>query len=372
MNSRAQRHRLLYVVGQLEGGGLERQLCHLLGGLDREIYFPAVAVWTYSAQAALVDRLLRLGIRIYTLNSHLGRLGKLKRLRHVIQETRPEVVHSFSPYTNFPTWCASMRLPVLTVGSIRNDYWAERRSLGPVRSFLCCRFPPRQISNSFNAQQQAMSDPSWWSPRDVEFIPNHVDTEQFSWAPLPNAADFEIIGIGRLHPQKGWDDALEALSRLTCISFRNWRFRICGEGPLLDHLLDRCNSLGISQRVQFMGYVTDIPSLIASSHMLLATSLHEGTPNVVLEAMACGRPVVATSVGDIPRLITHGKEGYLARPRDIRGISTALHALIDNPEMAIRMGNAARKRAEQESSSTLLTDRTLNAYRRFGWKGSPS
>ena len=101
--------------------------------------------------------------------------------------------------------------------------------------------------------------------------------------------------------------------------------------------------------------------------MLAHTSEAEGCPNVVMEAMACGRPVVATGVGDVPHLVEHGVTGFLVPPDGGRELSQSLAALLGNHELCVSMGRAARARAEREFGLDRLVGDTLHIYRSAGW-----
>src|SRR5690606_31546221 len=95
--------------------------------------------------------------------------------------------------------------------------------------------------------------------------------------------------------------------------------------------------------LEFMGKVDDVAPLYQQADIFLLTSDWEGTPNVVMEAMASGLPVVATKVGDVQHLIDHGENGYLVEPGDEESMVRAVHALIRNPEQRIRFGRSARE-----------------------------
>src|SRR5688572_12743291 len=107
--------RLLYVVGQLRLGGAERQLYYLLKGMDRSRYQPGVVVWNFSESDIFVSQIRRLGVPLYGLPC-TSRAQKLQAFRNIVTELRPEVVHSYSFYTNFAAFCATAGTSSIAIG----------------------------------------------------------------------------------------------------------------------------------------------------------------------------------------------------------------------------------------------------------------
>lgn len=144
--------------------------------------------------------------------------------------------------------------------------------------------------------------------------------------------------------------------------------RIVGEGPLRTSLEQQSLALGLTDQVEFLGQRTDVPTLLGESWFLVHTSDREGCPNVVAEAMACGRAVVATDVGDIPFLVKDGKTGFVVGKEDGKLLSQRMESLIQNVELCRRMGEAGRVMAEKEFGSDRLVSETLAVYRIAGWE----
>ena len=121
------------------------------------------------------------------------------------------------------------------------------------------------------------------------------------------------------------------------------RFVIVGDGTLRPGLERRAQEMGIAARVIFTGWRRDLPDIYADLDVLAVTSHNEGTPVSAIEAMAAGCPVVATHVGGLPDLIHEGETGYLVPPGDAPALATAWLRVLQQPEMAQRMGEAARR-----------------------------
>jgi glycosyltransferase involved in cell wall biosynthesis len=144
--------------------------------------------------------------------------------------------------------------------------------------------------------------------------------------------------------------------------------RIAGEGPLRSELEKQAKNLGVSNEIKFDGVVQDIPTFLSRAKFLVHTSESEGCPNVIMEAMAAGIPVVAMAAGDIPYLVEEGKTGFVVRPGDNHGLASRIATLLNDQNLCRQMGERARKRAEQEFELHSLVTRTVNAYKAAGWR----
>jgi glycosyltransferase involved in cell wall biosynthesis len=182
----------------------------------------------------------------------------------------------------------------------------------------------------------------------IKVVPNGVDLQRFrpgdrasARAALDLPADAFIIAcIGRLHEQKGHRYLLDALASLR----REYPFLLCliaGEGPLRQHLESYAAHLKLGDACRFLGLVDSIDRLYNAVDAVVLPSLYEGMPNVVLEAMAMGRPVVATTVEGSVDLVRTGETGLLIPPADASALRVALQQLIERPDLCARFGAAA-------------------------------
>jgi glycosyltransferase involved in cell wall biosynthesis len=353
------------VIGELGAGGAEKQLCYLVLGLMKRGYRPEVAVWDFDPDERFAARFRAEGVPVHPIVRRGGPGARAFRLWRLVRARRPVIAHSYSFFTNFFTWWAACGTSAFAVGSIRNSFSSELRGVGPLGGPLCARFPGRLIANSAAAATEAIGSGPNGRGR-VLVVPNGIDTEAVQPAPLPDAGTFELLGLGRLYEQKRWQDCLKALRIVKSTTRVPWRLRLCGDGPLRGELEELRRRLDLEREVEFLGLRSDVDSLLASSHILVLSSGHEGMPNVVLEAMAAGRPVVATSVGDLPSLVRDGETGYLASPGDVAGLAARLIEAMADPERIRRMGLQARTAVESRFGVERLTERTLEAYASLG------
>src|SRR5712692_7825573 len=122
--------RLLYLVGQLRPGGLERQLYYLLRSTDRERYRPAEVVWNFSESDIYVPQIRALGVPLYSLSSALSATAKLRAFCRLVKQLEPEVVHSYSFYTNVGAAWAAWGTQAVAVGSVRSDFARAKKDAG--------------------------------------------------------------------------------------------------------------------------------------------------------------------------------------------------------------------------------------------------
>ena len=212
---------------------------------------------------------------------------------------------------------------------------------------------------------------SGYEPGAVVAIHNGVDLRRIRPArardevrgELGIAAGTPLIGtVGRLSPVKGHAHLLRA-ARLILESEPAARFLIVGDGPLQAELAASARELGIGHACLFVGARADVYDLLAAMDTFVLSSLDEGIPMALLEAMALGRPVVATAVGGIPEVVTHRASGLLVGARDERALADACLELTRHPDRARMLGACARRTVEEEFSHERNGLALVDAYR---------
>jgi glycosyltransferase involved in cell wall biosynthesis len=361
--------RLLYVVGQLRPGGLERQLYYLLQAMDRQRYRPEVVVWNVRENNVYAPQIRALGVALHFFPPEFSGEAKLRAFHRLVKELKPEVVHSYSFYTNFAAHWATRGMQAVAMGSIRSDFTFDRESTGPWLGRLSARWPRHQICNNASAAEAVQRARRPFVPEQVYVVRNGLDLEEFRSVPFATARQVRIVGVGSLIPVKRWDRLLVAALELKRRGL-DCQIRIAGDGPLRGSLQQRAQALGLANRIEFIGHTADIPSLLSDATLLVHTADTEGCPNVVMEAMACGRAVVATDVGDVPYLVEDGKTGFVVRRGDDTALVARMATLLTQIDLCRRLGEAGRVKAEREFRLDRLVAETLIAYRASGWKGT--
>ncbi len=210
----------------------------------------------------------------------------------------------------------------------------------------------------------------------VHVIYNGIDTEAFRAQAdrqavrreFGLAADTPLVGcVGQLIPWKGQDDFVRVAAAVLS-TLPEARFLIVGR-EVESHrsfratLEELASSLDIRDHVIFTGFRQDVPSLIASMDIFLHCAVQpDPLPRVILEAMALGKPVVATDTGGIPEMIEEGRSGFLAPPRDVRSLRDATISLLVDGGLAHRMSQAARERVQERFSLTQHVEAVTQLY----------
>ena len=177
---------------------------------------------------------------------------------------------------------------------------------------------------------------------------------------LPTAG-FVIGGVGRLSPEKGFDVLVRSLHALVARGL-DARVVIVGEGDARPDLERLAAEIGLSDRVHLVGWQADVRGYFEAMDVFALSSLREGLPNVVLEAMAMEAPVVSTRVNGVPRLIQDGRNGFLVDAGDINGLTAALANLLANDGLRATFRAEGRRTVETRYSFATRMQRLKNLY----------
>ena len=199
-------------------------------------------------------------------------------------------------------------------------------------------------------------------PRKVHLVPNGIHDQFFFVGPPKHYHTFNILFVGSLIPRKGVDILLRAINTLRKL---NIHLCIAGRGPLENELRGLVSELEIDPLVTFKGEIPPgkpMAQIMSDSHCLVLPSHHEGRPNVILEAMAAGRPVIGSNIQGIKELVQESNGGVLFQENDIEGLARAIRTLVRSPGKAQEMGRYARSWVLKQE---LTWDKTAKSYIRI-------
>lgn len=362
------RHRIAYVIGELGKGGAEYQLYELLRGLDRTRFEPAV--FALAAGGYWAGPMRELGLSVHELAARRSAdPGRLLRLRRGLRRFGPHILHTVLWSGNSYGRLAATGLGIPVVLT------AERNVIARPGWQIAVERVLDRLTDTYLLNCQAIADglvgrQGLAAPK-MCVIPNGIDLGRLppfdpDRTAARAAAGFDparrlVAQVGRLAEQKDYPTYLRAAARLAP-AFPDVDFLVVGDGGLRDELIALAASLGIAERVRFAGLRHDVPAVLAGVDVLALTSLYEGLPNVVIEAMATGAVAVATDVGGCRELIIDGETGVLVPPRRPEDVADAIGALLGDPVRLARMRLAARRRIEQEFSIEAMVRRTTAVY----------
>ena len=279
-------------------------------------------------------------------------------LRRLVRDRQVDIVHAHDYKTDLLALAlarAERVVPLATVHGWTGNSWREQAYYAADKRLLA-RFPRLiAVSNEIRAELLRTGARS----EHITVIPNAIDHGLFrrdrrletgARATLGmEPGDVAIGAIGRLERQKRFDVLLRAFDRVRRVR-PEVRLFIAGEGALRRDLESAARDLGLARACRFLGYRADVPALHHGLDLFVQSSEYEGTPNVVLEAMALGTPIVATEVGGTSDLIDHDVHGLLVPPRDPEALAWAIEQTLADPQATARWAAAARARVEREFS----------------------
>lgn len=195
-------------------------------------------------------------------------------------------------------------------------------------------------------------------------IPNFVDLSVFFQTHRNQSNSKTVIFSGALDRRKGIEILLEALKEVS-ESVPDVRLIILGDGLMRDALKAKANDLGIGGIVTFKGQVENVSDYLRNAGLFVLPSYQEGLPNSLLEAMACGLPVIASKIGGVVDVVEDGKSGILFEPGDVSRLASAMIKLLNDNELRMRLGKEARKRIVDSFSIDRIADEYISLYERL-------
>ncbi len=373
--------RVVHVMKATRISGAERHLLILLPALKARGV--DVHLLLLEDPAKRVDDMVReleaggVSVRRIPIYRHLD-LGVIRRLRRELRDLRPDIVHTHLIHADlYGTLAARLARVRAVISSRHND--DQFRRLLPMR--LLNRLLWRLTSAGIG-----ISEAITRFTIEVEGVPASKITTIYYGLKLPVidrksaradlraeltlSPDAPLIGmVCRLIDQKGVVYGLRAFARaLQFPQFPAAHLVIAGDGPRRAALQAEAKTLGIQDRVHFLGWRDDAPRVLAALDVLLVPSLWEGFGLVMLEAMAQTVPIVGSAVSAIPEVVIDGDTGRLVPPRDVAALANALAGLMSDEALRRHMGLLGQDRAETVFSIARMTDETLKLYQQFSAK----
>jgi len=355
--------RVLFVIGSLEIGGAEKQLVEIALGLDRERFAPAVC--SLAAGGPLAAALAQGGVPVIEIGfqgaARIGTVaalaqipGRLLRFIRAVRAFRPDVLHGvlFHAYVLGAIAGVLTRVPIVVASRRSLSLFKKGRVHFRVAEWVVNRFTDAIVANSEAVRADAVASEGL-SPEAVLVIHNGIDAGRYLTprdpelrrSLAPGDGPVAIVVANFIH-YKGHGYFLEAWAEV-CRQFPGATALLVGDGPLRAHYEAEAVERGLGARVRFLGSRTDVPRLLAAADLLVHPSLEEGFSNALLEAMAAGLPVVATTVGGNAEAVRDGSTGHLVPPRDSAALAAAVLEVFSRPDRGRSLGDAGRRRILQ-------------------------
>jgi glycosyltransferase involved in cell wall biosynthesis len=293
----------------------------------------------------------------------------IPRLRALLREVRADVVHVHHPLPGAGARIAALGTGVPVV-YVEQGRWAAYHPASRIVNALTMPLDAVSVAVSEEVRASALRDPiGRFTARRFEVIQNGIDAHAVrrDAAPPPEPpVDLDgptITAVTHLTPPKGVDTLILAAS-IARARGRATPVVIVGDGPLGPGLRTLAEDHGVGGDVRFLGVRADARSIMARSSVIVLPSRSEGLPLALLEAMALGRPIVATRVGGVPEAVVDEEEALLVPPDQPATLAGAIARLLDDPAMAASLGAAAQARVERDHSAQLCAQRLRRVYAR--------
>ncbi|MEP6993951.1 MAG: glycosyltransferase [Acidobacteriota bacterium] len=365
MTSVGIRLRVALLAGGLAHGGAEKQLLYLVRVLQSA--GAEVGVYSNSVDGYYGDLLRSRGIEPVSLGKFGGPIGRLLRLVRMLTVFRPHVIQASHSFMNLYAGLAGRWLGTSSLGALRSSLGFCRRANGRWTRWLLSA-PAGLVVNSEAARREVRMEGSV-EPARLFVLPNAVDAEEYE---VPARLGEGVTGndrppvaafVGRLIPSKRLDLFLRALAatRAAGVSLRGL---VIGDGPELDSGRALADELGFTpEDCSFLGERQDLPNLLGSADMLVLCSDDEGLPNVLIEGMAAGLPVVSTPAGDSESIVTAGASGLIVPFGEVAGLAEAMRQLALSPRRRSEFGAAGREFVRRHFSLEIFSERLFAVYR---------
>ncbi len=385
---------IAYVDHAVDFGGAEHSLIELISRLDRTSFTPIIlhtegAKWLQSDRIADVERIaafsphplleqkrdeVSTGLLRLIGNTWTALRLSLK-LRGALRRSSAQLVHTNSLKTHFVGGLAARlgRLPLI---------WHVRDLLAENEGYHLLRRAARLLRPRVIAISEAVAEQFAGLPAEVTVIPNGIPLDKFCpGLPSPQlcrelgltADDRVLLMVSRLTPWKGHMTLLEAVARLAD-RWPRLKLVVVGEVAFWEadyeqQLKQRAADLGLTEQVIWTGFRSDVPELLRLCDIFVLPSVGEPFGRVIIEAMATGRPVVATASGGVPEIVLDGQTGLLVPPEDAQSLASAIQTLLADSQRAQQMGAEGLTRAHQLFSADRVARQVQELYQRILSKG---
>lgn len=354
----------IFIIGEMGRGGQERQLRYLLKEIKEAGNECSLVVWEPSEKYLKdIQEIESLGVKVLR-HSHSGLSQKLRKTRRFVRVERGSLLQSYSFYLNFYTAILGILCSIPVIGAVRNRLFITYESCGLLKFFLSSLLPRKKISNNRLYQKGIRFPFLNVIYRHTMIVPNQLNMAGKVFHSRPLSDHLISCSIGRLYPEKDLFLLIDAIAAIRSKGLQI-EHRHAGTGPLLGELKKHAQERGVADCFTFVGELQNIDEFLTNSSMFLHSSRAEGYPNVIMEAMANGRPILTTRCGDVEDLVLEGFNGYTVPIGDLNGFTQRLRYLIEHRDKLNQLGENSFTLAKQKFDMKNLMLDTYKAYTEF-------
>jgi sugar transferase (PEP-CTERM/EpsH1 system associated) len=366
---------VLHVLYRFDTGGLENGVVNLINHMPADAYRHAVLALTEVTDFS--RRVRREGVEMIALGKPPGHgVWQYPKLYRIFRRLRPAIVHTrnlAALEAVVPAWAAGV--PV----RVHSEHGREGTDLASASRYDRVRRLYRPFVSHYVALSadlaRYLAGPVQVPPARLSHVYNGVDSEKFTPAAgprpaiLPFDADAWVVGtVGRMQPVKNPALLARAFVRAREMApalRARLKLAMVGDGPLREEVMEILRTGGAAEASWLPGERTDVPELMRALDCFVLPSKSEGISNVILEAMACGVPVLATGVGGNPELVDSGRTGEIVPSEDVDAMAAAIVRLAGDPARCASLGRAARAEVEKRFSLQAMVGHYRDLYDRL-------
>jgi len=364
------KNKVFIIIDNLGTGGTQRQIIEYLKFANRDKFLIKVINLDKNYNT-LEEEITKIGYEVIGIE-HRGflNLSTVFQLKRLFKEERPDIVHTFLFTSDFYGRLTAKlaNVPVI-ISSVRNvDIWKKWHHI--LADKILARWTDNITINAENIRPYLVEKVKI-NPDKIVKIYNGIDVNKFLHRPssivhrdsLGIKDDNFVVGmVSRFSEQKDYDTFFKA-AEIVLKQIPNTYFVAVGEGPLLKgHQVTTSQSHQLKEKVIFTGLRKDVPDLINAMDVCVLASHYEGCPNVILEYMACSKPVIASDVGGCSELVVDNKTGFIVPSKNPQEIAEKIIRLLNDRKLIIEFGKEGRKRIEEHFTSGVMAKNTEDLY----------
>jgi sugar transferase (PEP-CTERM/EpsH1 system associated) len=357
---------VVHLIFRFDIGGLERVMVNCINAMQNYDYKHIVIALT---DVSDFSTHLHENVEVYQLNKKSGKdLASHWRLFKLLRTIKPDILHTYN-------LAAIEYHPVARLAGVKGHIHAEHgREISDPEGLNSKHNLLRKLISPFIDYFVPVSTDldSWLKnivkipARKVKLIRNGINTQAFNLTKVTDNA-VRFIHIARFNPVKDQANLLRAFALLVnnhSLKSTEVNLTMVGDGELMTSLKNLTTELSLNEYVQFTGARNDIAELLASADIFVLSSIAEGIPMTVLEAMSSGLPIISTRVGGLPELIEQGINGYLVEKENTAALAEAMHHYVDDKNKIIDHGSKGQLIIAQKFEESAVVQAYLALYQK--------
>jgi len=369
--------KILYLVTQSDFGGAQKYVYDLASNFSQKYEIlvaggePVSTKVTAGKQRELEIKLQKKGIK-YVYISHLKRVVSpwhdffaFWQIVKLIKKEKPDIIHLNSSKISilgslasiFVIRNSSLKIVYTVHGWVFNEEIAgwkkifykklEKFTAKFKTNFICLSEFDRQNTLKNKIASQEKISVIYNGIKPINFLSKGEARKRINIA----EDKISVGSIGNLYKNKGYEYLIKSTSQL---EITNYKLQIIGDGPEEENLKSEIKDLELEDKVKLAGSISGASQYLKAFDIYICSSIKEGMPYTILEAMQAGLPIVSTDVGAIPEIISNNKEGLLIKPKNSERLAEKIKYLIDNPDIAKKLGENAREKVKQFSLERMI------------------